>query len=93
MTSRIHLHITGRVQGVFFRHTAFQQAEGLGVNGWVRNRLDGSVELVAEGERTSLDRLLTWCESGPELARVESVRVEWDDPVGLEGGFRVRATV
>ena len=93
MSARIHLKISGRVQGVFFRQSALEQAVSLGVHGWVRNRSEGSVELVAEGPRPLLEQLIAWCESGPDLARVESVLVEWDEPIGLNGGFRVRTTV
>ena len=84
--------MTGRVQGVFFRQCAMEEGQTLGVQGWVRNRFDGSVELVAEGERVQLEALIAWCRIGPRLAKVDTVHVEWDHPVGLEGGFRVRAT-
>ena len=65
----------------------------LGVAGWVRNRSDGSVELVAEGDPDKLHALLDWCHHGPPMACVE--RVEFSDtaPVGLEGGFDVRPSL
>jgi acylphosphatase len=77
------------VQGVFFRDTCERVASGLGVRGWVRNRPDGSVEVVAEGERAAVDRLLAWCGDGPPRARVDRVDVT-DEPVAGERGFRVR---
>ena len=92
MPSRIHLAITGRVQGVFFRHSVRKEGEALGLVGWVRNRCDGSVELVAEGEVPGLKALIEWCQHGPRLATVDTVHVEWDEPVGLEGGFLVRTS-
>ena len=62
--SRCHLRITGYVQGVFYRGSAVDEAQRLEVTGWVRNSADGSVELVAEGPRGSLERLVAWCREG-----------------------------
>jgi acylphosphatase len=81
--------VHGRVQGVFFRDTCERTATGLGVAGWVRNRSDGTVEVVAEGERAAVDRLLAWCREGPPRARVDRLDVH-DEPVAAERGFRVR---
>jgi acylphosphatase len=81
--------VSGRVQGVFFRDTCELVASGLGVRGWVRNRTDGTVEVVAEGERAAVDDLLAWCRSGSARARVDRVDVT-DEPVAGERGFRVR---
>jgi acylphosphatase len=74
--------ITGIVQGVCYRAETRYEAERLGVAGWVRNRDDGAVELVAEGLREEVERLLEWCRRGPEYARVDDVRVEWEEPRG-----------
>jgi acylphosphatase len=74
---RVAVNISGRVQGVFFRASAVSQAQGLGLTGWVRNCDDGSVELVVEGARAEVDKLLEWCRRGPPGARVERVDVEW----------------
>jgi acylphosphatase len=81
--------VSGRVQGVFFRETCERVASGLGVSGWVRNRTDGTVEVVAEGERAAVDDLLAWCRSGSPRARVDQVDVT-DEPVAGERRFRVR---
>lgn len=81
--------VAGRVQGVFFRDSCRQVADGLEVSGWVRNRSDGTVEVIAEGERAAVDELLAWCRHGPPRARVERVEVT-DEPVQGERGFRVR---
>jgi len=70
---RVRLVIEGRVQGVFFRATAAQEAQRLGVTGWVRNCPDGSVEVVAEGLRSKIDELITWCHHGPPGAIVSRV--------------------
>ena len=82
--------VSGRVQGVFFRNSCERLATGLGVSGWVRNRSDGTVEVVAEGERDAVDELLAWCRHGPPRARVDRVEVT-DEPVAAERGFRVRS--
>jgi acylphosphatase len=75
--ARVHLTIRGRVQGVYFRASAAYEAQNLGLTGWVRNCLDGSVEAVAEGDKNSVENLVAWCRHGPRGAKVESVEVEW----------------
>jgi acylphosphatase len=77
------------VQGVFFRDSARREAERLGVGGWVANRPDGSLELVVEGERGAVERLVGFCRSGPPAAEVEDVEVEDQAPEGRER-FEVR---
>ncbi len=89
-TERIHLQIEGRVQGVFYRASARERAHDLGLTGWVRNRPDGRVELVAEGPREALESLLAWCRKGPPLARVDSVEADWGAPTGEHSPFEVR---
>jgi acylphosphatase len=74
---RAHVMIQGRVQGVYFRASTVYQAQNLGLTGWVRNRPDGSVEAVAEGTREKLEKLIAWCEQGPNGARVTNVEVDW----------------
>lgn len=75
--SRVNLFITGRVQGVFFRASALERAQGLGLTGWVKNLADGSVEVLAEGPRYALEQLVEWCRNGPPDAEVEHVGVRW----------------
>ncbi|MEJ7691242.1 MAG: acylphosphatase [Nocardioidaceae bacterium] len=87
IASRVVVH--GDVQGVFFRDSCRQQAEQAAVAGWVRNRSDGAVEAVFEGEPEAVARLCRWCESGPAHARVERVEVTDEEPDGL-AGFAVR---
>ena len=91
--NRIHLTISGRVQGVYFRQTTRTKAKELGVSGWVRNRSNGTVELVAEGPLESLDMLAKWCEAGPEMAQVLGIDRVDEVAVGLPDGFDVRPTV
>ncbi len=76
--ARVHLKISGRVQGVYFRASTVEQARRLGVTGWVMNCRDSTVELVAEGERERLEKLISWCRSGPPGAQVKEVRAEWE---------------
>ena len=78
----------GRVQGVFFRETTRRAAEEQGVAGWVRNRADGAVEAVLEGEEAAVERVLEVMRSGPPGAVVERVDASEEEPRG-ERGFRV----
>jgi acylphosphatase len=77
---RVRLIIEGLVQGVWFRDSTRAEAMHFGVCGWVRNRPDGSVEVVAEGLEEGVKRLVAWCRHGPPAARVTRVqesREEW----------------
>lgn len=87
---RLSARITGRVQGVGFRHFTTTRARDLGVTGWVRNEPDGSVRLEAEGPKEDLNDLLDAVHEGPRSARVESVSSDFDDAEGSFEGFRVR---
>lgn len=89
MTKRLVIRMFGRVQGVFFRHTARLHAEKLGLVGFARNEADGSVAAVAEGEEKSLEEFLAWCRKGPPLANVENVNVEWRESTGEFKRFEI----
>ena len=90
---RAHLRVYGRVQGVYFRASTKQQADALGLSGWVRNRRDGTVELVVEGPLPAVESLCRWAASGPPMAQVDLLEREDSDPVGPGDGFVVRPTV
>jgi len=77
--ARARVIVEGRVQGVFFRHHTQATALRLGVKGWVRNRRDGSVEAVFEGDREKVDQIIQWCHRGPSEARVKNVSVIWEE--------------
>ncbi len=77
--AQVRIVVRGRVQGVFFRAATAQQARGLGLAGWVRNRPDGAVEIRAEGARRNLQMLAAWAHQGPPAARVTDVEVEWSE--------------
>ena len=80
--------VQGHVQGVFFRETTKRRALAAGVAGWVRNRADGTVEAVFEGELEDVDRLVAFMRDGPRGARVDWVDVEAEEPQGV-GGFEI----
>jgi len=89
-SQRLHLFISGRVKHVRFRLFVKRQAESLGLVGWVRNRRNDQVEVLAEGPRSSLDRLHKAVEQGPPEAEVQSVDARWSEPRGKLRGFRIR---
>jgi acylphosphatase len=88
-TVRAHAIVHGRVQGVWFRQSAFAEAQRLGLSGWVRNQSDGSVEAVFEGPRADVELALDYLAVGPPHADVEQVETVWAPPKG-ETGFEVR---
>jgi acylphosphatase len=83
-TTRAHLKIRGRVQGVYYRASMVREAQNLGLTGWVMNCADGSVEAVAEGTRSAIESLIDWCRQGPPGARVDRVELSWQT---FERGF------
>ena len=86
---RVVVH--GHVQGVFFRDSVRGMAQQRGVNGWVANRPDGTVEAVFEGDPAAVERLVELCREGPRGAQVESVDVHEEEPEG-ETAFRITPT-
>ncbi|MBI4711987.1 MAG: acylphosphatase, partial [Planctomycetes bacterium] len=79
---RVHLIISGKVQGVFFRSYTEEQARTLGLTGWVRNIPDSKVEAVFEGEQEKIDKIIAWCRLGPPAAVVSDVKADWEKPTG-----------
>ena len=80
--ARLQLRVHGRVQGVFYRLSAQTEARRLGLTGWVRNCPDGTVEMVAEGDRAALEQLLSYCWKGPAAARVDEIETDWGETTG-----------
>jgi Acylphosphatases len=84
--SRVHVVVTGRVQGVFFRVRCAEEARTRGVAGWVRNASDGGVEAEFEGPADAVDAMVAWCRLGPPQARVDRVDVSTVPPTAGSGG-------
>lgn len=86
---RAQVIISGRVQGVFFRAHTRDFARKFGVKGWVKNRPDGKVEALFEGDEEDVKAVIDWCNDGPPAAAVSDVNVRWDDYKGEFKGFDV----
>jgi acylphosphatase len=86
---RLHAVVRGDVQGVGFRYFVQRRAQQLGLNGWVRNNDDGTVELVAEGKREELEQLKRALQEGPRMARVDRVDTRWSAATGNLRGFEL----
>jgi acylphosphatase len=84
------IRVMGRVQGVGFRYALRDEALRLGLAGWVRNRADGSVEALAQGDERALGELVGWARRGPRLAKVEAVRDEPTEDAERYQGFEIR---
>ncbi len=82
---RVHVLITGRVQGVGYRYHTQRLAVQLGLSGWVRNLPNGQVEAVFEGEQEAIHRIITWCHQGPPTATVDEVVATPEAPEGITG--------
>ena len=90
---RLHAFVRGRVQGVGFRNFVVNQAARLGLSGWVRNRINGSVEVMAQGKRPAVEALLHDLHRGPAMAYVTKVETEWLPPDPELKSFRIRFTM
>ena len=88
-TQRAHVKITGKVQGVGFRAACRDQARQIGVQGWVKNMSNGSVEAVFEGSQAAVQRMISWCYSGPMAAKVDHVEATWEAATGKEYMFDI----
>ncbi len=87
---RVHIYVSGRVQGVFYRSNTRRKALELGLTGWVRNLPDGRVEAVVEGEEEQVEKLIQWCRRGPPLAVVTGLEVAREPPTGEFKTFGIR---
>lgn len=90
---RLHAVVEGRVQGVGYRYFVEENASALRITGWVRNRWDGSVEVLAEGDRPVLEKLLAALYQGPRSSSVEEIKQDWQPATGEFSRFNIRATV
>ena len=87
---RVHVIIRGHVQGVLFRYSIKKNALVLGLTGWVKNKTNGTVEVITEGEEENLKELVKFCRQGPSRADVTGISVDWDEYKGEFEGFRIR---
>lgn len=88
--NRVHVFVTGRVQGVFFRAETKSKADSLNLTGWVRNLPDGRVETVFEGEKERVDTMIEWCRQGPPYASVINIEIIEELYTGEFENFRIR---
>ncbi len=88
--ARAHVIVHGKVQGVFYRSETTKTAKNMGVNGWVRNLPDGTVEAVFEGDESAVSGMVEWCKSGSPMANVEKVDVTWEPYEGIHKTFHHR---
>lgn len=93
MTVRVHVFVSGRVQGVFFRVETRDEARKRNVAGWVRNISGGKVEAIFEGKREDVEKLIEFCRRGPPGARVTKLDVQWEEHSGEFKDFKIRRSV
>ena len=86
---RAHVIVKGVVQGVFFRAHTQKEAEKHAVLGWVKNKEDGTVEAVFEGNQAEVEALVQWCHTGPPFSRVEQADIKWENYTGKFSGFSI----
>jgi acylphosphatase len=89
MKTRVHVIVSGRVQGVFFRAATKKEADVLGVKGWARNLPNGSVEAVFEGEEDVVNMLVDFVKHGPSRAKVSNVNLKWETYTGDFRSFNI----
>jgi len=89
MKVRVHVFVSGWVQGVFFRSETMRRARRRNVTGWVRNLPDGRVEAVFEGQKTDIDEMLSFCRRGPPGAIVKDVKIYWEEPTEEFKDFKI----
>jgi acylphosphatase len=89
MNRRVHMIVSGRVQGVCFRMNASMEARRIGASGWVRNLPDGTVELEVEGSADAVGEMIRWCRRGPAMSQVMQVAVTDQAPINDRKAFRI----
>ncbi|PLX38954.1 MAG: acylphosphatase [Deltaproteobacteria bacterium] len=92
MSISVRAIISGKVQGVWYRQSTLEKAQALGLAGWVRNRSNGDVEALFEGDAIAVEEALKWCEVGPPLAKVSKVERYDEEPTGIKSPFEIRHT-
>jgi acylphosphatase len=90
MNKRVHLIISGKVQGVWFRLNTKNKADELGIFGWVKNTLNDKVEIIIEGNETNIKKMIKWCYKGSPLSKVENVDIDYQKPLNKYNSFNIR---
>ena len=85
-----HLIISGKVQGVFYRASCQDMAVKYGLNGWVKNLPSGEVEILVQGDKEQIEKLIEWCKKGPPNADVTDVKIKWQEINEKINGFSVK---
>ena len=88
--ARVHIFISGKVQGVFFRAETLTKAEELGLFGWVKNLENGKVEVLTEGEEEKIKELIGWLKRGPVLSKVDRLDLKWQEHKGEFKNFEIK---
>lgn len=86
---RVKVLVSGRVQGVFFRQNTKDLAKKFGLKGWVKNLPNGKVEAVVEGKKETVEKLVEWLKKGPSLAKVEDLKIDWQEAKGDFEDFQI----
>ncbi len=89
-TARLRIVIEGIVQGVFFRANTIEESSKLGLTGWVKNRADGRVEAVFEGDVDGIEQIVEWCKKGPPAAVVRNIETTWEQSTGDYDSFTIK---
>ena len=87
---RVRIFVSGLVQGVFFRSETKNKVEELGLFGWVGNLADSRVEILAEGEKDRLKKLVVWAKKGPDSAKIDGLEIDWQEYQGEFKNFEIR---
>lgn len=90
MRARVHVWISGEVQGVFFRSSIRSQAALRQLKGWVKNLMDGRVEAVFEGDKENVDDVLVFCREGPPGSKIDNLEVKWEKPTSSFKEFEIK---
>jgi acylphosphatase len=90
MMKKMHILVKGTVQGVYYRYNALKKAGEYHLTGWVRNRVDGSVEILCEGTEEDINNIVRWCKKGPERAYVSEIETTWEQHTGEFNVFEIR---
>ncbi len=90
MNKRIVLKIYGRVQLVMYRDSACRQAKKLELVGYAMNESDGTVKIIAEGQKEKLEKFINWCYNGPVLAKVEKINIDWKKATDQFNNFKIK---